>query len=115
MRRCFSSEMVLVFALSCLSTVQAQNAGTGALAGTVNDASGAMISGATVTATNSSTGATRTAVTNSTGSYRIPALPPGTYSVEFSSQGFDSEKDGGVTVNVSEIETLNANLKVGNA
>jgi Carboxypeptidase regulatory-like domain/TonB-dependent Receptor Plug Domain len=113
-RRCFSHGVVLSLALSCLSTVQAQNAGTGALAGTVNDATGAVISGATVTATNSSTGATRTAVTNSTGSYRIPALPPGTYSVEFSSQGFDTVKDAGVTVNVSEIETLNANLKVGN-
>jgi Carboxypeptidase regulatory-like domain len=106
--------LVLTLAVCCFSTVQAQNGGTGALAGTVNDASGAAIVGATVAATNTSTGAIRTVVTSSAGSYRIPALPPGTYNIEFSSPGFDLEKDSNVVVNVAGIQTVNATMKVGN-
>ena len=51
----------------------------GTLTGTVTDSSGAVVPGATVTATNGATGVADSAVTNQQGSYTLPLLPPGTY------------------------------------
>src|ERR1700756_2311437 len=53
----------------------------GTILGTVTDRSGAVVSGATVTAKNEATGLERTTQTGITGSYTIPELPLGTYSV----------------------------------
>ena len=48
-----------------------QTAATGALTGTVTDAQGAVIGGATVTATNTDTNQARRATTNENGTYRF--------------------------------------------
>src|SRR5437870_890142 len=60
-----------------------QTAATGALTGTVMDAQGAVIGGATVTAMNTDTNQARRAATNENGTYRFNLLPPGTYRVKF--------------------------------
>ena len=57
-------------------------AGQGAAAlvtGTVQDETGAVLPGATVTATNQESGVQRVTVTDEFGRYRLPALMPGTY------------------------------------
>src|SRR5215471_7210719 len=61
---------------------------TATLKGTVLDPQGAVISGATVSATNSATAVSKTTKSGSDGSYQISALPPGSYQITFSSQGF---------------------------
>jgi carboxypeptidase family protein/TonB-dependent receptor-like protein len=61
---------------------------TGDISGNVLDASGAAIKGATVKAENKATGESRSAVTSDTGFYRIVELPPGTYRVTVTAQGF---------------------------
>lgn len=61
------------------------------LAGTVLDANGALLAGASVTAYNAKSGDVRTTTTNAEGVYRIDALPPGTYTVTFSAEGFGPE------------------------
>src|SRR5574341_566924 len=60
----------------------------GSLSGTVRDATGAIVPGATVTVTNQETNISRTAVTSETGSYRIPAREPGQYTVRTELAGF---------------------------
>lgn len=61
------------------------------LAGTVLDANGALLAGASVTAYNAESGDVRTTTTNAEGAYRIDALPPGTYTLTFSAEGFGPE------------------------
>src|SRR5216683_381799 len=60
----------------------------GAVTGRVTDRTGAVIPGATVTATNVATGVVATTTTNETGSYTVPYLAPGNYSVVFELMGF---------------------------
>ena len=66
--------------LTCLLTLTALGQQTtGSLNGTVNDPSGAVVAGATVTAVNTATGAERSAVSSSSGTFDFQALQPGTY------------------------------------
>ncbi len=65
----------------------AQTATTGALAGAVLDASGAVIPGATVTITDKATGAKQTTTTNAQGRYEFNLLKPANYSIAVSAPG----------------------------
>lgn len=58
------------------------------LSGTVSDATGALIPGVEVTATNTGTGVAFTALTNETGTYRFLSLQPGVYEVKAALAGF---------------------------
>ena len=101
----------LLLAVSMLSG--AQTAGTGAIAGIVSDQSGAVVSGATIKATKEATGESRTATSSSRGNYTVPLLPPGSYAVEITKQGFKVTTYRGITVTVTETGNLNARLEVG--
>ena len=97
----------------CISPVLAQTSGTGALTGTVTDPSGAVISGAAVTATNKGTGQARTETTDSSGVYKFSLLPAGAYSVKFAAPGFKTSEVPSVAVNVTETPVLNEKLEIG--
>jgi hypothetical protein len=103
---------VFLFLLGVQSLL-AQSAGTGALTGTVTDATGAVIPRVGVTVTNTETGLARTATTGADGSYRFSLLPPGTYRVRFSATGFKVAEVPSVTVNVAETPVLDRALEVG--
>src|SRR5580704_10821566 len=60
----------------------------GTILGTVRDASGGAMAGATVTITNTGTNDARTATTGTDGGYRVPALEPGLYTVRVEAGGF---------------------------
>jgi Carboxypeptidase regulatory-like domain/TonB dependent receptor-like, beta-barrel len=93
----------------------AQTAGEAAIQGTVTDPAGAVIPGATVTATDDSTGVATTRTTTSNGFYVISPLPPGTYTVTAGAQGFSDFKQLNVTVAAMQNLGLNISLKVGAA
>lgn len=99
--------------LAVASPALSQSATTGALTGTVTDPSGAVISGATVTATNLATGQARTVTTDTSGVYKISLLPPGSYSVKFAASGFKAVEVPSVAINVTEIQLVNHALEVG--
>ena len=99
-----------VGAASCL---WAQSATTGALRGTVRDPAGAIVPGVTVTLTNTTTGQAQMAMTGANGLYGFSLLPPGTYDVIFSAQGFKTAAAMSVVVNVSEAPELDAQLEAG--
>jgi hypothetical protein len=103
----------LIALFVCVSPALAQSASTGALTGAVTDPSGAVISGATVTATSLGTGQSRDTTTDSSGSYKFSSLPPGNYSVKFSSAGFKTVEVPSITVNVTETPVLNRTLEIG--
>ena len=86
---------------------------SGEITGKVADASGAVIPGAEVTATNVGTGAARTGVTSAAGIYRIPLLSPGAYSVKATLTGFKTAVREGITVTVGAVLHIDFALEVG--
>ena len=84
------------------------------IAGTVKDASGAVLPGVVVEAASPALiEKVRTAVTDGTGQYRIEDLRPGTYTVTFTLQGFSTFRREGIELTGSFTATINADLKVG--
>jgi hypothetical protein len=89
-------------------TAFAQNA---QVTGTLKDESGGVLPGVTVTAKNQETGLTRTTVSEGAGEYRLPALPPGTYTVSAELPGFNTENRTGVTLVIDQTATLDFTMK----
>jgi hypothetical protein len=92
----------------------AATAQSGRISGTVHDATGAVLPGATVSARNESTGLIRTEVTDASGGYRLLALPPpGPYQVTVEIQGFRSETRQ-LVLNIDQTVTVDFALKPAN-
>ncbi|HEV2386283.1 MAG TPA: TonB-dependent receptor [Candidatus Acidoferrales bacterium] len=91
----------------------AQSAGTGALAGTILDSSGAVVPGVKVTVRSKSTGEMRITTSSSAGYYRVAVLPPGAYDVQVEKAGFKTDVQTGVSVVVTQITTLDIKLQIG--
>ena len=83
--------------------------------GTVTDPSGAVIPGASVTATNVNTGIVTNRETNATGDYQLPALQPGTYTISASYQGFQTQTYQNVELSQGQSVRLNFNLQPATA
>lgn len=107
----FAFATVLIFGLA-LSDVRAQT-DRGTITGTVTDASGALIVGAKVTATNIATDVTVETTTTSAGAFTIPQLTVGVYRVTIEQPGFKRYVQEGVTVALGQTARINASLQVG--
>src|SRR5437588_10256375 len=88
MRTLASVAKIVFLGISLGVLAWAQAVSTSQINGTVQDASGAVLPGAEITATQTDTGAIRTTVSNETGSYVLPSLPVGPYRLEVSLPGF---------------------------
>src|SRR5438270_4240192 len=75
--------------VSTLPVAYAQEV-TANVVGTITDPSGAPVSGATVTATDSARGVVYTTKTNGVGAYTISRLPVSNYTVKASAPGFQT-------------------------
>ncbi|MEK6397799.1 MAG: carboxypeptidase regulatory-like domain-containing protein, partial [Terriglobus sp.] len=103
--------VLLPIALS--ATMVAQDV-SGSISGTVRDASGAVIPGATVKLTNTDRNlVVRTLTTNGSGIYSATALPLGNYSVEISASNFGTKTTTGIVLHVNDTLTINGDLKAG--
>ena len=97
------------------ATASAQNI-TGSIVGTVTDPSGAVVSKATVTITNTDTNVVaRTVTTDEKGGFSAPLLPIGHYAVSVEASGFGKYTEKNVEVNVNDKLTINAQLRVAAA
>jgi outer membrane receptor protein involved in Fe transport len=85
----------------------------GTILGTVTDASGAMVSGASVKVHNVNTGLDRTTQTSEDGSYNVSELPIGTYTVTVSQSGFQTSVTNTVAVDVAGERRVDVALKPG--
>jgi len=84
------------------------------IAGVVKDASGAVLPGVSVEATSSVlTEKVRAVVSDGTGQYRIVELPPGTYTVTFTLQGFNVVKREGLVLTGALTANIDIELRVG--
>jgi len=104
--------LVTVFLFLAVATLVAQTF-RGTILGTVTDASGALVAGATVKVRNVGTGQERTTTTSPDGSYAIPELPIGTYAVTISQSGFQTAVANNVEVSVASERRVDAQLKTG--
>ncbi len=78
------------------------------------DQTGAVVSGATVTAQNLDTGMSRTTVTDPAGRYELIALPIGQYDVRARKAGFAERVRTGISLVVGQDATVDLSLPVGN-
>jgi outer membrane receptor protein involved in Fe transport len=86
---------------------------TGWIAGTVHDATGAVVPGVTVTVTGPALQRENlTAVTAADGTYRVPLVPPGVYTVSAELSGFGTNTHTDVEVLLNRQTTLDFSLKV---
>ena len=85
-----------------------------AIAGVARDSSGAVLPGVIVEVSSPALiEKTRSAVTDDSGQYRVVDLRPGTYSVTFTLQGFNSVKREGVVLDANFTAPVNAEMRVG--
>jgi hypothetical protein len=83
--------------------------------GTVTDQSGAVVPGATVTATATQTGLVRNDTSDASGRYNIVNALPGTYSVTVSANGFKKFEQTNVIVTPNVVTRTDIRLEVGQA
>jgi hypothetical protein len=86
---------------------------TGTIAGTVKDEQGAVVTSATIKATNVNTGLSRSTTATAEGTYLIQYLPVGTYTVEVNASGFKRFLQENVVLTVDQTQELNVTLAVG--
>ncbi|HLV88378.1 MAG TPA: TonB-dependent receptor [Candidatus Sulfotelmatobacter sp.] len=87
----------------------------GAINGTVTDPSGAVVTGASVRATNTGTGVTLNAVTTSSGEFSFQDLPLGTYKISVTASGFQPADFDNVSVTAGSAYTLPVKMRVGSS
>ncbi len=105
---CVSISLILFL----LSVAHAQKT-TGTITGTVTDASGAMVPGATVKLTNSATGASRSTTTSDQGSFSFPELNAGAYTVTVTKSGFKQAAVGNVELHVADVTNVPVKMEIG--
>ena len=110
----FSKSRVIflfLFTLLC-ATVHAQSS----IAGSVKDASGAVLPGVVVTASSPALiEKTRTVVTDGLGQYKLVGLRPGTYSLGFALPGFSPQEHQGIELTSDFVANVDASMALGTA
>jgi Carboxypeptidase regulatory-like domain len=101
------------FLLCGLLISYAWGQGTSYLTGFVTDASGAVVTNATVIVTDESTGTQYELKTTDTGVYRSPTLPPSTYDIDVKAPGFQETITKGVQLLVGTPRSVDVSLTVG--
>src|SRR5262245_17074769 len=85
---------------------------SGDIRGTVTDPTGAVVTGAVVTATDVDKGIKHSVTSDANGQFRIAGLSPATYTVSVTKSGFQPEVAKSVVVNVGQTSTLNFPMRV---
>ena len=93
----------------------AQVGGTGSIQGTVTDPSGALVTSATVTATNIATRVTTARKTTDAGFFVLPLLPAGEYSVTVNATGFQVLTQQHIVLDALQTLGLSLQLQIGAA
>ena len=95
------------------SAVSLQAQGFGTISGTVTDPLGAVVTGATVVATQVQTGVAMTTTTGKEGRYVFPTLLPAGYNLSVSATGFELYSQKGIVLEADQALTVDISLKVG--
>lgn len=118
MRRRFVQFMFLLLAVGAVGGALSTDAfgqTTGTISGVVQDQSGGVLPGATVTATNPSTGFKRDILTSDQGFYRLDSLPIGVYDISVEMGGFKKSVREKITLSVNDALRVDFTMEVGQA
>ena len=115
----FSLKLIGLMAAVCLVCVcvpdRLSAQGLGSINGTVTDASGAVVAGAEVMATQAGTGTSTKTTTGSEGTFVFPILPPAIYNITATGSGFEAYTQTGLQLRADAAVTVNITLKTGKA
>jgi outer membrane receptor protein involved in Fe transport len=111
--RCAASIGLSILFLFSIATVSSAQLVGGAIQGTVKDAQGAAVPGASVTVRNVGTGATYEQTTDQNGHYHVLALFPGEYEVRVSFSGFRTIAHRGIRLTVGQTAIIDSTLELG--
>src|SRR5512143_468750 len=106
------------FALLCAFALQtfavtAEAQFKASIQGTVNDTSGAVVSGVKITVTNTETGKSQETVTGDEGFYRVGGLAPGIYDLTAELTGFKKNVIRNIAIHAEEAQGVNITLATG--
>ena len=104
--------LALISIAAASSTLRAGDGGR--ISGTIQDPSGAVIAGASVTAINDETASTRTTTSDDRGAYAFADLPVGHYTISIEDAGFKPYRRTGIVLDVNRSVLVDAKLTVGN-
>jgi len=85
----------------------------GTIQGTVTDAGGAVVAGASVSIVNQGTAYSRSLTTGPDGSYAFTELAPGVYNLKVTKDGFKTQSQQNIELHVASTVVTNAKLEVG--
>ena len=111
--------LMLIFALllcpfGAPDRAKAQVVTVSGINGIVVDSTGAIVPGAAVNVRNQATGGTWNVVTNDRGAYSFPVLPPGTYTITVTHEGFETAVVSNRRIEVAEPAQVDFKLTLGN-
>jgi len=114
---CQGVRAALLFALAIglglpIQMANAQSSSSG-VNGIVSDPTGAIVPDATVILRNVDTSVERRTVSNASGNYFFSSVPPAQYMLIITAKDFEKETVSAFTVNVAQVVTVNASLKLG--
>jgi hypothetical protein len=109
----FGSFSLASFLVLILCAVSSFAQGDTTVRGTVSDPNGNLVKGATVTLTDPSKNFTRTQQTNDDGQYVFNSVPPGTYRLEVTAQGFKTASASGLAALVDTPTVRDVQLEIG--
>jgi hypothetical protein len=111
---CFIAALVL-FAMLMSHSAFAQ-AGSGRIAGSVKDTTGALISGSSVTLVNTATGVSQKTTSNGEGVFNFPVVPVGQYELDVTASGFTPYKQTNkIKIDVNAALTIDVPLQIAQA
>jgi hypothetical protein len=109
-----------ILALALFSMLMSHSAlaqaGSGRIAGSVKDATGALISGSSVTLVNTATGVTQKTASNGEGIFNFPVVPVGQYELDVTASGFTPYKQTNrIKIDVNTALTIDVTLQLAQA
>jgi outer membrane receptor protein involved in Fe transport len=113
MKKIPSYVVFVIAAVLFFSSDPAAQVTTATLVGLVRDTSGAVVPGATITATHQGTGVPREAITDARGEFVISAMPTGPYSVRIALTGFKTYTNEGIQLGSGQTVRQTFTLELG--
>ncbi len=105
--------LLLVWTVSVLPSSAQVSGTTATLRGSVNDASGGVLPGATVTLVNSATRALLTGATDQRGAFTFTSLFPGSYDLRVELSGFKASEQQGISLSPNDTRGIAVRLQIG--